>query len=64
MYLKGTFWEIWRTQIKIEPQTSIELKYSSFYFNNKVSVRRSDETTFKRKYIKKYTFIIKIACLE
>ena len=37
--LRGTFWEIWRTQIQMYPQTSIEPKYGAFYLNNKVRVQ-------------------------
>ena len=36
--LIGSFWEIWRIQIQIFPQTSIKPKYGAFYLNNKVSV--------------------------
>ena len=35
--LRGTFEEIWRIQIQIYPQTSIEPKYGAFYLTNKVS---------------------------
>ena len=35
--LRSTFWEIWRIQIPIYPQTSIEAKYGAFYLTNKVS---------------------------
>ena len=35
---KDTLWKIGLIQIKIYPQTSIELKYGSFYLNNKVTV--------------------------
>ena len=38
--LRGTFGEIWRTQIQIYPKTYVELKYGAFYLNNKVSVHR------------------------
>ena len=35
--LRGTFWEIWRIQIQIYPQTSIEPRYGAFYLTNEVS---------------------------
>ena len=35
--LRGNFGEIWRIQIQIYPQTSIEPKYGEFYLKNKVS---------------------------
>ena len=35
--LRDNFGEIWRIQIQIYPQTSIEPKYGEFYLNNKVS---------------------------
>ena len=35
--LKGTFGEIWRIQIQIYPQTSIEPRYGVFYLTNEVS---------------------------
>ena len=36
--LRGTFGEIWRIQIQIYPQTSIEPRYGAFYLTNEVSV--------------------------
>ena len=36
--LGGTFGEIWRIQIQIYPQASIEPRYGAFYLTNKVSV--------------------------
>ena len=35
--LRGTFGEIWRIQIQIYPQTSIEPIYGAFSLTNKVS---------------------------
>ena len=35
--LKGTFWEIWRIQIQMYPQTPFEPKYGAFNLMNKVS---------------------------
>ena len=35
--LRDNFGEIWRIQIQIYPQTSIEPKYGEFYLKNKVS---------------------------
>ena len=35
--LRGTFGEIWRIQIQIYPQTSIEPRYGGFYLTNEVS---------------------------
>ena len=35
--LRGTFGEIWRIQIQIYPQTSIESKDGAFYLKDKVS---------------------------
>ena len=35
--LRGTFGEIWRIQILIYPQTSIEPRYGAFYLTNEVS---------------------------
>ena len=35
--LRGTFGEIWRIQIQIYPQTSIEPRYGAFYLTNEVS---------------------------
>ena len=35
--LRGTFGEIWRIQIQIYPQTSIEPKYGAFYLTHEVS---------------------------
>ena len=35
--LRGTFWEIRRTQIQIYPQTSIEPKDGAFYLKDEVS---------------------------
>ena len=34
---RGTFGEIWRIQIQMYPQTSIEPKYGAFNLKNKVS---------------------------
>ena len=36
--LRGIFWKIWRIQIQIYIQTSIETKYGAFYLKNKFSV--------------------------
>ena len=38
--LRGTFGEIWRIQIQIYPQTSIEPRYGAFSLTNKVSAHR------------------------
>ena len=35
--LGSTFWEIWRIQMQIYCQTSIEPKYGAFYLKDKVS---------------------------
>ena len=35
--LRDHFGEIWRIQIQMYPQTSIEPKYGEFYFKNEVS---------------------------
>ena len=35
--LRGTFGEIWRIQIQIYPQTSVEPRYGVFYLTNEVS---------------------------
>ena len=35
--LRGTFREIWRIQIQIYPQTSLEPKYGAFNLKNEVS---------------------------
>ena len=35
--LRGTFGEIWRIQIQIYHETSIEPKYGAFYMKNEVS---------------------------
>ena len=62
----GTFWKIWhiqieifwRIQIKIYPQTSIQLKYGAFFLNNKNSVH-----TFCWKYIPRKCFVKKVLYL-
>ena len=38
--LRGTFGEIWRTQIQIYPTTYVDLKYGACYLKNKVSAHR------------------------
>ena len=38
--LRGTFEEIWRIQIQINPETYVDLKYGAFYLNNEVSAHR------------------------
>ena len=38
--LRGTFGEIWRIQIQIYHQTTIEPKDGAFYLKDKVSVHR------------------------
>ena len=38
--LRGTFGEIWRIQIEMDPKTYVELEYGACYLKNEVSARR------------------------